>query len=497
MHRRDKKKPKKAGFVIDEEIGEGTNNCVHTLTNIDGVLRIARLPDDSEENNRIVKRGLAIVHAMNADGLQNILGPSMLRELSKYQIVDKEGLLELVQGEMCNTLQEDIENEYAQYGLQHIEYLSGGDFTNESKQKLNLTDEEIRFSLFSLVWFFASAQQYLGFRHHDIKGYNIMFRRTNDEKTYSFHLKGNQGEKDRYYTFKSRVVPVVIDYDFASVDTTRDIEQRRVIGTYYACSPDSLINAICVENGQQNNKVYNEEVHDFWSIGLCMTHVMLNFEEPWTLFRVHCQDFAKNAIQIVDNATYSKTYNLFFKTDGEIKKRTEAYFEALFYACCWQSIVSFETNGNAIVVQPSSEWYMFSWARMWNGWNGVLAQDPKYQEVLEAFNALPVDLKSILRTLMNQDPGERNKHDMPATLLRSVFFKGSTKPVPNQNYTYTIQTLRILEDTSHLRHVIVKYHPWIETALCSTCADPTRRESYWCKCCNRVFCGESCQRKNH
>ena len=475
-------------FVIAKLLKGGTYNCAHLLKDKNEVLRIARFAVNKEDGNRMVKRGLDIVHAMNAVALRPLLGPSMLQELSKYQIVSKDDLQNLVRGEMCLAVEEG--DDYDQYGLQHIEYLAGGEFNNSSKISLILTKDDVLFSLFSLVWFLASAQQYLGFRHHDLKAENIMFRRTGEKQTYSFHL---HGEKDRYYKFQTDIVPVVIDYDFATVDTTRDIEQRTFLGTYYTCSPDSLMNDICIENERKNIKVYNEEVRDFWAVGICMTHLMLNFERPWALFQDHCEKFATNAMNYYNRPSQ----NFELKNEDSARKLSRKYFQWLFYACCWQSIVLYEPRRNLVQLAPSGEWYMFVENSLWKSWNIVMSQDQEYRAVLVAFNALDGPLKSILRTLMNEDPGERNKHDMPAKLLTHPYFGGTTKPNPQTNYTYNIEILKMLTDTSHLKHVITKYHPWIENALCSSCADPNKRESYWCKCCNRVFCGELCQIKNH
>jgi serine/threonine protein kinase len=479
-------------FVVagGKPLAAGGYNAAFRLENNQGVLRVGLLQsaEEAQDQNLDVKRGLAIVHALNAEALVPLLGPSLLKELTKYQIIDALDWDQHVSGANVPKLAEQDD----QFALQHIEFLAGGEFTNRSKTQLNLSWDEVRFSLFSLLWFTASGQQYLGLRHHDLKAKNIMFRTTEEPTNYSFHLKRKNGG-DLFFDFTSSVVPVVIDFDLASVETTRSKESRNFPGTRYACSPDSLIYKICQENEIPMEKVYNEEVLDYWAIGYSMLEMVLPFDYLWKFFENVAKEFSIHAVATIQ-ITNVEDYII-------EEEKTVELLQYIFYACCIQSFVLHETRGGPYV-GLSSEWYMFSDARIWTDASGIsftdiIANHPHYQSALTEFNALPVDLKSVLRILMSENPAERNQNDVPAKLLTHIYFSGKKKPKPKSNYTYRMDELNILEDTCQLKHIISKYHPWIETALCSSCVDPSKKESYWCKCCNRVFCGVACQMREH
>ena len=169
--KRSRDQPRK--FILTTLLGSGTYNCAYYLTEDNNVLRIGFLPYSNTAASTIVKRGLEMVHVFQK--FQNALGPSLLQEMTQYQIIDENDLDKHVEGDLCSTIEEtqnlpeniitpqqlihnpDAKNEFA---LQHIEFLSGGDFTYTSLKKLraksntNMGKDDICFAAFSLLWFF-------------------------------------------------------------------------------------------------------------------------------------------------------------------------------------------------------------------------------------------------------------------------------------------------------------------------------------------------------
>ena len=143
-------------FKILGDVGSGTFNCAHFIRDEDGnkqVLRIGFLPDipnnlGALKHTQKIKRGLEMVHAFQA--FRYLLGPSLLRELSKYLIIKEDEIekyvninsickkvLDTAKGVQSSQKQKALESgDYFEnnFALQHIEYLEGRDFLIDHQQ---------------------------------------------------------------------------------------------------------------------------------------------------------------------------------------------------------------------------------------------------------------------------------------------------------------------------------------------------------------------------
>lgn len=218
----------------------GTYNCVLTLPKSNEVIRVASLRDTEEGD--IIERGANIVHFLQR--YRGLLGPSLIRETRPPQIqsafpfkvacaqVKKSGPPYLVQGlEYCN-----------------------GKAANSNYKK----------TAFCLIWFFFTGGKKFQLRHGDLKDGNVVFRKaTSSDERVSFQL-----DENHFYSFKlSQDVPVVIDFDFASVLTTD--EKLYQVGSAHAAAPEAIIARIFNET-ETTHRYVIPLYRDWWSVGIVL-----------------------------------------------------------------------------------------------------------------------------------------------------------------------------------------------------------------------------------
>lgn len=488
-------------FVLTKFLGAGTYNCAYHLTEEENVLRIGFLPYWDRDPN--VKRGLKIVHVFQS--FQNKLGPSLLQEISKYQIIDVKDLKKHVDGSLCLRLVQtmslpeniitsadlfenpDARNEFA---LQHIEYLRGGVFsaTSLDKNSIALSKNEVCFFTFSLLWFFAMSQQLFSFRHHDLKGDNIMIRTTNDMKTYAFEITEQTPKKKSIrYEFLSHFVPVVIDYDFGTVYQKNTQNARNSGGTFYTRAPDALLFSLYEESMREFDFTYNPHVYDYWSVGISLFELLCNFSDNiWNLFGEECKEFTQEV----------------FSAKFFPKRTTREFVYYFFYGLCFINAVStqpFETS-----LQPLKEMYgSFVDTIDWEHWdNRIHKESDDYKELVGAFqNDFPDDLKEIVRKLLHVNPSERNAYNKPMNLiLQSNYFESyiSKTKAKAQQGSFKGENNPVLSD-EELVQKSGKDSSFLEGKVCSVCFVEANlaQTFYLCECCAKPFCGVECQIKKH
>lgn len=499
--KRTRDQPRK--FILTDLLGSGTYNCAYYLTEDNNVLRIGFLPYSNPAASTIVKRGLEMVHVFQS--FQNALGPSLLQEMTQYQIIDEKDLDKHVEGELCSTIEDtrnlpenvitedDLEiddkakNEFA---LQHIEFLSGGDFTYTSLKKLraksnvNMGSDDICFATFSLLWFFSMSQQLFGFRHHDLKGANMMIRYTTELKEYTFEIEAV------LYRFRSFFVPVVIDYDFGSVYSTTTPEDRDQKGTPYTRSPDHLLWSMYEREGYKYDFKYNPHVYDYWSLGICFFELLCDIPKGiWTLFEQECLYFTRTI----------KEANTFLNVDRE----SMDYF---FYGLCFLAVVH-----NTSSLQPPRKYYGFianvPSAAQWNDISDYVFKQPDYKLLKSKWNdnsIFPPGLKSIIRKLLSLNPGERNASNQPMKLiLEETYFEKNTftkkRGEKLSPYKGTNKPILSDEELVQVDSAKLKGIAFLEGKVCFTCSEKydSSKTFYLCECCAKPFCGEGCQREKH
>lgn len=480
-------------FVLGRELGVGSYNCTFLLDNGNEVLRMGFLPDVKKyvEANKSVLRGLEIVHVFNS--FESILGPSLLKEISNYRVIDEDELDKHVRGQLCEKIIES-QNKYnnGRFALQHIEYLGGGLFNNKTYTTLVFTPEELCFSVFSLVWFFASSQQYFSFRHHDLKAGNLMLRNTTDAHLYHFTVDNTNTR----YQFKSHVVPVVIDFDFATVYTSQSLDDRDAGGTEYTCSPDAAIFLLHLRNGidyEPPSLTYEDHAYDWWSIGVCILELVLPVEKLYGLFGSLYKPFLDNAMQAV---------SFLDANDYEFNRRV---LRGLFQSCCFAALVH-----ESDVRPPRTEHYgpIATMDDVWYGWTRQVRNHRDYKKMRRVLKQdIPMSLLELLQKLLSWDPKERNAYGKPMELiLKSSYFDkyktamGAPERQHADIHVYTGSNKVLLEEGKYLDHIQVKDHPFLALRMCEVC-DLTDvgqiNPLYMCQCCGKVVCGEACQSKIH
>lgn len=467
--------PKK--FVLGAQLGQGGFATVYRILNKPEVLRIAVIRNQNDEE--MVKRGLEILHVFQS--FRRLLGPSLLIEVSNYRILGPEEELETyIEGRQ---LQKEAGREYV---LQHIELLDGGMFQYSAYTQLKMTEAEVRFSVFSLIWFFAAGQQYFDYRHHDLKSANILIRSTPQRVNYNFQIGDKNG---RFYHFESQIVPVVTDYDFASVETTQDTYDRNFPGTRYTSPPDALLHLLIVDNDDwttfPQDFVYNEDSYDYWSLGICIFELL----SPYVLhvmFLKQGDDFAEAVFNM--HPTLKRT------------DTNQGLLRDIFYGACFASVVS---KTPFTTLQPPNEHFPVFQNIDWVAMNKSVLPGKTYGALVELFHQqFPPGLKPLVQRLLSWDTDVRNSGGYPMRLILEFeeYFKAEKQRRPGTNYPYWGKNLALLENKDFLEDINIKDHPLLKNRFCETCLVSAKDAGgvlYFCECCAKPFCGKVCQRKKH
>lgn len=452
----------------DKPIGSGSYNCAHFVNGKSEVLRIGYLPDllKSAQMNKSIIRGVEIVSVFQK--YKSILGPSLVEELTRYEIIHEDDLSIRVKGPICKDLLETQKEQRGQnnhFILQHLEYLSGGVFKKEDQKKHVNRDRE--FYVFSLVWFLCMAEKTFRFQHYDLKGDNIVVRKTNQMQQYNFVYETRT--ETRYFHFESNLVPVVIDYDFASVDSTKC--KRIAPGTLLATSPDALWYQILLRP-RFIVKGFQYECDptsiDWWSLGISILE--LYFGRFQTYFEKKAEMYYGIMLQHHNLPDTTEWYRLFY---------------GLFFSCCVASLFSSET-GIPNTVMPPSEWYprtnelfpdkyIFS---MQDNWEYVAIHG-----YIEKFKDTPVIM--LLRDILHWDVNRRTKNKNPT--LHLARFKHTLTPRANTIYQYQAKDSMKPVDLSHIKQ--------LDAPICASCSISTN--IYLCPCCHQTFCSTQCQKEKH
>lgn len=224
-------------------VGRGSYNCAVATPR--GVIRFASLNKVNAWTRRALMRGAALIHYFNRH--PTLLGPSLVKEtVAAYESKD-------LPYNVCSEFRKDPGPFY----VHGIEYLDGGHAPDPADSPKHVA--------FPLVWFLYVAQRQFNFRHGDLKPGNIVFRRYENGTRFTYRWNDR-----RTYSFFSRAVPVIIDYDFGGVFVT-NAPDRRQMGTYYTIPPEVLI-ARALDQPVP-------EYDDWWSLGIVLF-------EYWTNVRV-------------------------------------------------------------------------------------------------------------------------------------------------------------------------------------------------------------------
>lgn len=245
-----------------EPLGEGGLNCI--IGESDGkdynvVHRIGRTKNKFERES-MFQRADGILALLNES--PGMFGPSLM---ARAQETEKVPFSELPEGMKnilysCSPFKGLREFSDELVYNQVIEYLYGGDMSAPTH-----VEDTFESTVFMLMWFFYTTQAEYGFRHRDLKPANVVFRDMGSPTQFLFQLG-----KDSWYLFKTRYVPVVIDYDFASIFVT-NTKTRYDGGTRTIIPPNQHITYL-VRRSQQRKFVgsmfFDDTSFDWYSLGL-------------------------------------------------------------------------------------------------------------------------------------------------------------------------------------------------------------------------------------
>jgi serine/threonine protein kinase len=231
-------------------VGQGSFNCAVLVEDDDGsrqVVRIAALDNVDAWTLRAIPRGAAIVHLFAQ--YARMLGPALLRETRTGFYSDK--LPQKTLPFVCPSVAQSPGPFY----VHTIEYLEGG------QRPTNRDSREAQ--AFPLVWFLHVARQHFGFRHGDLKRGNIVFRTYDPPQRFTFRYN------NRYtYSYEFTKVPVIIDYDFASLHGEQEANSR--LGTPVSVPPEGLWQTLHLVMGGRGNYERMAHYDDWWSLGVVL-----------------------------------------------------------------------------------------------------------------------------------------------------------------------------------------------------------------------------------
>lgn len=251
--------------------GSGSYNCVYrTSGERNTVVRVASSRVLTKEERAKgyetplddLKRGVVISYIVSQ--LSHIAGPACLQVLDNAA----EGPYELIRTRFtdndvrvlmeCANFREAVEgrNKLTRFVVQEVEYLNGGDL---SKLNRPLVTEEFAFIVFSLIWYFYSLESEIGLYHGDFKPDNTGIRNFKEPQEYSFSIEGKTD-----FVFFTTVCPVVIDFDFSYVETSRNKPAR--IGTWFTAPPEYL---------KEDVETMDPHTYDWWSLGVTILDLFL------------------------------------------------------------------------------------------------------------------------------------------------------------------------------------------------------------------------------
>jgi len=518
-------------FTLKRYISQGSFNCAHQIDGPDRpeVIRIAYLPgytltsektgeiyhiggyENVENSNRRIIRGLEIVHLLNnkEKNFEQVIGPSLLREISPYRVFGEKYETLHFRGLLCNTIRESqMEHrnflfDYtknkpnfkadSRFALQHVEFLNGGRMEYDNLNEA--TDYEKAFIAFSLVWFFTTVSQLFGFRHRDLKSDNIMLRMTKTYEWFKFNWNN-----ERYFHFKTRVVPVVIDYDFASVNETESpqnrnafanvgyrpfesyaIEIRRLLGQnpFRELYQKNISNDF-YEKANMNDLVHfevHQNGYDWWALGICLLDMYI--KNALVLFRKETEEYVSFMQTKYQNSNWNEI------TQGKFY----TYCNRIFYTACIASLFS----QTGYIIRPPYTLYRESGAFFFpdNAPNVNMQNSTEfkniYKNVRESLAQRDM-VATLLQRLLNWDPSLRNQ---PNHI--SIFFPMATnRPYKGEIYSYQAHPIPLE------RFALYNYRGYKNLKTCVSCFISSKDTTlYKCECCEQVFCGSKCQKVKH
>lgn len=293
---------KEEGKVLLNYFGGGTYNCVYEIQNVapPAVVTISVIPgadverlsnmkkdtrewlveargDGSDDTFVLLYRGRYTLTFLNRFKKQ--LGPSFVREIGSIRVfANMEELAKKYNVELCDKTLAQI-GRYKSYYNE-----SGYSLVMQTMEKLGPRwDGTKAEEIFSLLWFFSTSQRWFRFLHHDLRKDNVLTRRYAQTQEFVFNLK--LGEDMESWKIKANMLPVVIDFDFASTNLAQFEVDRDRLGSFQVAPPDALVREYVrdLQDANPRRAVFeslaildnffqfgdtDENGYDLWSVGM-------------------------------------------------------------------------------------------------------------------------------------------------------------------------------------------------------------------------------------
>lgn len=176
---------------------------------------------------------------------KHIFGPSTLHVERPVQTFDT--LYEMAENlkidvqhlgkTLCSTLMQ-TKKDFKANQISYEWSVEKQEFLNSYRASMR-TPDELATDAFCLLWFFATlGNTHLGFRHRDFKTDNLLLRTYDPPVMFQFHSK-----KHGNFAFVTSSVPVVIDFDFATLNSSNKSmpHDRFIVGTWAYAPPEAFI----------------------------------------------------------------------------------------------------------------------------------------------------------------------------------------------------------------------------------------------------------------
>lgn len=468
---KQKKKPTQEVFQIERFLAAGSFNCAHLVRDRQGklhVLRLAYLYDNTNRKrpNDMVKRGLEILHIFQ--NYKGVLGPSLLEETSPYRIFPETEENDHVVGAMCEKIRE-LQMTWGKtkgnvFALQHVEYLQGGEFSKST----GIDKSYNPMFAFSLLWFLDAAQRVFDFRHHDLKPENIVFRKTETIQEYNFNWNSSL-----YFHIQTHYVPVVIDYDFASVKSTQDKIFRNTVGTLYAGSPDAHLYWIHHDNKLLYTKPYNEDVLDWWSLGFAILELYVpHLDDQFYEERSNYTSFIMNP----------KNRRFSLRTSPDAFRVTMNRLHVFFFSCC---VAALFNESDSVV--PPSEWYPNVQEFFPPQYSFSMNGNRRFVQLRNWLRNPKQDfvVREILPRLFSWEPSRRNFGGESWRFIE--MFQHLAERVPKEGALYHFQGAPNMSKVDLPTTAYPLLAQPLKDLKCVGCSQ--REKLYVCTCCNQIVCG--------
>ena len=331
------------------------------------------------------------------------------------------------------------------------------------------THNDLMFMLFWSVW---AANSNYGFMHRDLKLQNIVYRQLKKPVTYRFVI-----DSYKEWIVKTSIVPLIIDYDFASLLTTRT-EERFKHGTYITAPPEALAYNLLIDERDLNvygNGAYPEEAYDMWSLAMVWASI-------------------GSSRHILERVDFPLVYEIVvYKTGWVGVERNKLVVLTLI--CLFQDAILNGLFPPAHLLGKHYSKFIFT-PTFRKAVNMVADKTKVHRRYRDEFYRHP--RWELLKRLFSWDPLDRVDPNAPFEVLDEI-------KAPRENTDTFVETMATYVSSKRPFFSFSKDElfrkdrfdeladvQYIEARACSSCGAPN--PAFVCPCCAQVLCGDSCHK---